>query len=411
MGACVHEGQLHALTEYINGGSLEQLVQSEEPLSWETRASLGLDIARALHYLHRRQVFHRDLTSKNVLIRRNDDGSLSGVVGDFGLAAKIPNPLLPSPLSTVGSFWWMAPECITNRPYNQRADVFSFGVILLEMMARVSADPDVLQRTPSFGIDYLAFVSLCPADCQLELLLIAFSCCVHEAASRPSFGELVRRLEAVLSGLRAELRRAVSPTPRLAHAEERHQRTCRRTSRPRCPAVDHRRSLSDDNQLALADACSPSDKARVHRRHSHCRETRPRPALRSPRDVAEYMAARDPAYKPGDTANPFNALKQYRDGRNVGEPEPAELSPGSCRSEQSQEELARWRAPLAHRSSSVYTDSSDDISSLGCEAEERGRPDRGGGDTDIRQIVEYFERSGGGRACVYSTARYLLFGP
>ena len=85
---------------------------------------------------------------------------------------------MPSRLSTVGSFWWMAPECITNRPYNQRADVFSFGIILLELVGRVSADPDVLLRTPSFGVDYVAFAALCPADCNLEMLLLAFSCCV-----------------------------------------------------------------------------------------------------------------------------------------------------------------------------------------------------------------------------------------
>ena len=80
---------------------------------------------------------------------------------------------------------------------------------------------------------------------------------------------------------------------------------------------DHRRSLSDDIKLLLTDSCCPSDKARVHRRHSQCRESRPRTALRSPRDVAEFMAARDPAYRPGDTANPFMALRHYRDGRKV----------------------------------------------------------------------------------------------
>ena len=85
---------------------------------------------------------------------------------------------MPSRLSTVGSFWWMAPECISNLPYDQRADVFSFGVILLELVGRVSADPDVLLRTPSFGVDYVAFASLCPPDCDLELLLLAFTCCL-----------------------------------------------------------------------------------------------------------------------------------------------------------------------------------------------------------------------------------------
>ena len=50
--------------------------------------------------------------------------------------------------------------------------------ILLELVGRVSADPAVLLRTPAFGVDYVAFASLCPPDCDLELLLLPFTCCL-----------------------------------------------------------------------------------------------------------------------------------------------------------------------------------------------------------------------------------------
>lgn len=52
------------LPQYMNGGTLEQLLGSPEPLSWPVRLRLALDIAQGLQYLHAKGVFHRDLTSK-----------------------------------------------------------------------------------------------------------------------------------------------------------------------------------------------------------------------------------------------------------------------------------------------------------------------------------------------------------
>uniref|UniRef100_A0A8B9FWU7 dual-specificity kinase n=1 Tax=Amazona collaria TaxID=241587 RepID=A0A8B9FWU7_9PSIT len=200
MGVCVHQGQLHALTEYINGGNLEQLLDSPVPLSWSMRVKLALDIARGLRYLHSKGIFHRDLTSKNCLVRCEASG-YTAVVGDFGLAEKIPNYSEGSekePLAVVGSPYWMAPEVLRGEIYNEKADVFAYGIILCETIARVPADPDYLPRTEDFGLDITTFRTMVGIDCPAAFLQLAFHCCSMEPTSRPSFLEITQCLEGIL---------------------------------------------------------------------------------------------------------------------------------------------------------------------------------------------------------------------
>ncbi|KAG9274440.1 dual specificity testis-specific protein kinase 1 [Astyanax mexicanus] len=218
VGVCVHEGHLHALTEYINGGNLEQLLDSDVHLSWSVRMGLGLDIARGLQYLHSKGIFHRDLTSKNCLVRW-DNGACTAVVGDFGLAEKIPDYSDGSqkqPLAIVGSPYWMAPEVLRGELYDEKVDVFAFGIILCEVIGRIQADPDFLPRTEDFGLDVDAFQHMV-RDCPPAFFNLAVTCCSMRAQCRPPFSLIVAELEERMSaGQQTEqavpVKEPVSPT-------------------------------------------------------------------------------------------------------------------------------------------------------------------------------------------------------
>uniref|UniRef100_A0A4W5JLH7 dual-specificity kinase n=1 Tax=Hucho hucho TaxID=62062 RepID=A0A4W5JLH7_9TELE len=181
---------------YINGGNLEQLLDSDRYLSWSVRMGLSQDIACGLQYLHSKGIFHRDLTSKNCLVRC-ENGVFTAVVGDFGLAEKIPDYWLP--LAVVGSPYWMAPEVLRGEVYDEKVDVFAYGIILCEIIARIEADPDFLPRTEDFGLDVDAFENLV-GDCPTPFLNLAVLCCNMNAKIRPSFSEIVVLLEGMERG-------------------------------------------------------------------------------------------------------------------------------------------------------------------------------------------------------------------
>lgn len=274
LGVCVHEGQLHALTEYISGGTLEGLLANkDEELPWTLRIKLSLDIAKGMNYLHLEGVFHRDLTSKNILIKKGENRNYQAVIADFGLATKIPDPRSLEPLPSVGCPWWMAPEVIHGKFYDQRADLFSYGIILLEITARIGADPEEMPRTSKFGVDYNKFCEMVDY-CPLDFLQLAFKCCQILPDLRPSPAIIISNLEKIYQNLRANSANS---------------------------GKLHKRSRSEDNIIQSSDSLTGVTGEEI---------------LMTPQIIAQAMTKDDPHYCPAN-ANPFALLNKFKDGRKV----------------------------------------------------------------------------------------------
>lgn len=119
---------------------MEILSRDSAPASrWRRRVAekprrayrIMLQVARALHFMHARGLIHRDLKSSNVLVTR--DFSVAKLT-DFGVSRKALGEQESEMTATTGTFQWMAPEVIAGENYNSKADVYSFGVMLNELL-------------------------------------------------------------------------------------------------------------------------------------------------------------------------------------------------------------------------------------------------------------------------------------
>ncbi|VDO70101.1 unnamed protein product [Heligmosomoides polygyrus] len=191
---------MHLLVDYCDGGSLSRLILDQSTsFPWCQRVRYALDIALAMRYIHSHRIIHRDLTSMNVLLQSSHGSSVWGraVVADFGLSCRFPRR--GEKLPQVGTTYFMSPECLKEEYYDEKSDVFSFGVIVCQLIARIEADPDSgLHRTSNFGLDYVRFTPCCPLDTPISFLKLAFHSCVMDPLERPSFEMLVVLLEKVL---------------------------------------------------------------------------------------------------------------------------------------------------------------------------------------------------------------------
>ncbi|OMP09650.1 hypothetical protein COLO4_05260 [Corchorus olitorius] len=196
MGAVYSQERLAIVTEFLPRGSLfKTLHKNNQALDLRKRVKMALDVARGMNYLHRRNppIVHRDLKSSNLLVDKNWNVK----VGDFGLS-RFKNGTFLTTKSGRGTPQWMAPEVLRNEPSNEKSDVFSFGVILWELMT-VSVPWNNLNPLQVVGV--VGFMDRrleLPESLDPRLASIIRDCWQSDPGNRPSFEEIINRMSSMV---------------------------------------------------------------------------------------------------------------------------------------------------------------------------------------------------------------------
>ncbi|MBV7326905.1 protein kinase [Chloroflexi bacterium TSY] len=127
-----HKGQHNIVMEYISGGSLRDLLKQESPLALEQALLISLELADALSRSHHQGIIHRDLKPANVLLTMDGAPRLT----DFGIAYLVRDEVrLTQSGALLGSPAYASPEVLNDEEPDARSDIWSFGVLLYEMLA------------------------------------------------------------------------------------------------------------------------------------------------------------------------------------------------------------------------------------------------------------------------------------
>ncbi|XP_031125901.1 putative serine/threonine-protein kinase [Ipomoea triloba] len=155
VGCCVEGSDRMLIYEYMENNSIASALLGSKGkrivLDWSKRAAICLGTASGLAFLHEEaepNIVHRDIKASNVLL----DGNLHPKIGDFGLAKLFPDNVTHVSTRVAGTVGYLAPEYAMQGKLTKKADVYSFGVLLLEIISGRSSSK------AAFGVDLLILV-------------------------------------------------------------------------------------------------------------------------------------------------------------------------------------------------------------------------------------------------------------
>ncbi|KAJ0252475.1 Serine/threonine-protein kinase STY46 [Hirschfeldia incana] len=192
IGACTKPPHLCIVTEFMPGGSVYDYLHKQKGVfKLPALFKVAIDICKGMNYLHQNNIIHRDLKAANILMDENEVVK----VADFGVArVKAQTGVMTA---ETGTYRWMAPEVIEHKPYDHKADVFSYGIVLWELLTGKLPYEYMTPLQAAVGVVQKGLRPKIPKKTHPKMRELMERLWEKDPTLRPDFAEIKEQLEEI----------------------------------------------------------------------------------------------------------------------------------------------------------------------------------------------------------------------